>query len=158
MSLLLLSPCLQIPSPGVHQAHLHRGHLLPRADRAKGGDGFWRGKHQSAVEVGAGLHGEREAGFSRRGIPKNCSHCSILVTPKCFYFFRLFHFNSLQRIFPTSVQYWIYSSYCCNADKVQIIYSINIFLWTWLNRWQMENCTVNKVVHVQMVHTILETL
>lgn len=55
--------CFQTPSPGVHQAHLRRGHLLPRADRAKRGDGFRRGEHQSAVEVGAGAH-ESGGGFS----------------------------------------------------------------------------------------------
>ncbi|XP_028990330.1 4-hydroxyphenylpyruvate dioxygenase-like protein isoform X2 [Betta splendens] len=35
-----------------------RGHVLPGADREERGHGLWRGEHQGAVEVGAGVHGE----------------------------------------------------------------------------------------------------
>lgn len=74
----------QVPSSGVHQAHLCRGHLLPGADRAPGGDGFRRGEHQGAVEVCAGAHGEGEAGFPTRGTPRNGANRSVLGTPNIF--------------------------------------------------------------------------
>lgn len=73
----LLIICFQIPPPGVHQAHLCRGHLLPRADRAKRGDRLRRGEHQGPVEVCAGVHGERKG---RRIRPsKNLEIRSTLV-------------------------------------------------------------------------------
>lgn len=61
-NLIYLDSCVfffsQIPSSGVHQAYICRRHLLPGADRTKRSDGFWRGKHQGAVAIRAGIHGE----------------------------------------------------------------------------------------------------
>lgn len=53
----------QVPSSAVHKAHLCRGNLLLGADRTKRGNRFRGREHQGAVEVGAGAHGDREAGL-----------------------------------------------------------------------------------------------
>ncbi|XP_016111115.1 4-hydroxyphenylpyruvate dioxygenase-like protein isoform X2 [Sinocyclocheilus grahami] len=65
----------EVSAPGVHQAHLRRGHLLPGADRAQRRHRLRRGEHPCALEIRAGLHGERRA--SRDGARKQAEHTEL---------------------------------------------------------------------------------